>query len=833
SLTERLGITDTVSTSVSKSLSESLGLTDTLTKSSTKSLSESLGGMVPVTPSVSKSLSEQLGISETILKMSTKSVSDRMGIAGYVVSAKNLGANQILVNPLQPIINTTQSNMQFFIATNVTNVQNYTITQTGLTNISLNYSQIKSGNTVTLESGPNFLANLVGSSSYDVTVDFPNNIVITGPSGWSGVVQLPQLTTATVPSQTSGSTTTTYSDVTAMTVGLDSQTLTFNSTVKLIAVGKGGNQGFVGFFITAGSSSVTLLSTCSANPPTLSAGHACYIEEGSNIAVFTTHFTTFGTAKATSSSSGSASSSTASSADSSGGGGGVGVGPSRAAQGIGAPGTVVNPIILYQVTYDTCETNMIRIIAGAYGQDALPPHVKIRTPDREIYSATLAKEQPYLEHNKIFKVSRYVYEAPLKGDAKYFVITAEHLNDRLPAFTSYFVNVHGCTETVIINPMTGLEKIPVNDVDKEGVPHIFDIKFQVGDNKPVLASEVNQFIQGNEKVRITGIVDSLTDLRRAELRVVPAGSNYTDYAAVKMSIHPLTGVKNTYFVSADLPTSFLHTPAIVYWLHIVNQEEMIQASEKYYLGVKPDYQLDARLELDTPIAKSQSSIFRPSAYVYNEGKPLFGSVSLLVNGKVEYTSDEYIFKDVTAIDLAWKTPETNEQTIYDIKARLNLYDKQIDTATTKLNTFKSTVSHPISDIINIQSITDDKQNIVARAGLLYSSDITPNLHYRVVSPDGKCVIGDSSCMINHSTLGQRGNAQSIQVGDQILRVRYSGQDSSLERFSITSVDPIVGNWNVSLESDSGLIPDAQATEDTQVKIKYRAMSSKPITLRSQ
>ncbi len=548
-----------------------------------------------------------------------------------------------------------------------------------------------------------------------------------------------------------------------------------------------------------------------------------------DVILSTPHFSEFALSSKTKASTSSGASTSGGDAGGSGGGGGTSGGSIGT---VGAPGTVANPIVLYQAQYDVCDRNMVRIIAGVYGSEAPPPHVKIRTPDREVYSATLAKDQPYLEHNKILQVSRYVYEAPINRDLKYFVITAEQVNGRIATSTSYLVNIYGCSDTIIINPMTDLDKIRVDTVVEEGRPNIFDVKFQIESGKPVPSTAVNQYIQGNEKVTVTGIIDSQTELRRAELRVVTGGNNYTDYAAVKMDVAPLAGVANTYIVSAELPTTFLQTPAIIYWIHVVNQEEKIQASEKYYLGVKPTYPLDARLELDTPIAKSQGSTLRPSAYVYNEGKPLFGSVSLLVNGKVEFTSSEYVFKDITAIDLAWNVPELDSQTSYDIKARLNLYDKEIDTGSTTVNTFKSTKSYSISDVINVQSIVDEQQKLVARAGLLYSSDANPNLHYRVVSPDGKCVIGDSdSCMVKHSTLGKRGNAESIEIDGQIFRVRYSGQNSPLERFSITSVDPIEGVWSVSLESDS-IVPEAHASEDTQIKIKYRTLFAKPITLTS-
>ena len=58
-------------------------------------------------------------------------------------------------------------------------------------------------------------------------------------------------------------------------------------------------------------------------------------------------------------------------------------------------------------------------------------------------------------------------------------------------------------------------------------------------------------------------------------------------------------------------------------------------------------------------------------------------------------------------------------------------------------------------------------------------------------------------------------------GDQVLRVKYSGADNALERFSITSIDPITGQWTVSVENEDGFIQQAHAVEDISVKVKYR------------
>ena len=63
--------------------------------------------------------------------------------------------------------------------------------------------------------------------------------------------------------------------------------------------------------------------------------------------------------------------------------------------------------------------------------------------------------------------------------------------------------------------------------------------------------------------------------------------------------------------------------------------------------------------------------------------------------------------------------------------------------------------------------------------------------------------------------------ESVTIDDQIYRIWYSGPDNALERFTITSVDPIIGNWSVYKETSEGIIPEAYA-DDGSIKIKYRA-----------
>jgi len=130
-------------------------------------------------------------------------------------------------------------------------------------------------------------------------------------------------------------------------------------------------------------------------------------------------------------------------------------------------------------------------------------------------------------------------------------------------------------------------------------------------------------------------------------------------------------------------------------------------------------------------------------------------------------------------------------------------------------------------------VAHTERSIQAEPALIYSSNSDENLRFHLTDPQGQCVIGSTDdCMINENTKGNRGGLTSIMYGDQVLRVKYSGADNALERFSITSIDPITGQWTVSVETEDGFIQQAHATEDISVKVKYR-YHSETITAFSQ
>ena len=128
----------------------------------------------------------------------------------------------------------------------------------------------------------------------------------------------------------------------------------------------------------------------------------------------------------------------------------------------------------------------------------------------------------------------------------------------------------------------------------------------------------------------------------------------------------------------------------------------------------------------------------------------------------------------------------------------------------------------VSELTEIKSITGNDGSEIARSAHLYSSIYDANMKFRVIAPDGTCIIGDSEeCFITESTKGKRGNFESVVLDDQVIRVRYSGSDNPVERFSITSIDPIEGKWDIKLESKDGSPINKDLMNETKLKVTFR------------
>ena len=331
---------------------------------------------------------------------------------------------------------------------------------------------------------------------------------------------------------------------------------------------------------------------------------------------------------------------------------------------------------------------------------------------------------------------------------------------------------------------------------------------------------------------VSAIIDSIITPQRVEIRTISMGQTVDQYVAIKMDVIPLLVSNSTYIVSGTIPSYVMTEPGMTYWLHVTDENNLQSESIHYNIGVKPTESSSVRVEVDMPTIKPSGSIVKPEFYIFNDDTPSYGIVSLMVDGKVVSKQSQLFGTGQTQVIFNWNVPNNDGYVDYEIQGMVELYDNTFATSSSILATHPKTVTVSGTEMPELQVIQRDG-TILADPALVYASNADDNVRFTVTDPQGQCIIGSvNECLVNDSTRGNRGGLESVSYGDQILRVRYSGADNTLERFSITSIDPIVGQWNVSLESDDGLVQQAHASEDTVVKIKYR-YHSELITVKSQ
>jgi len=454
--------------------------------------------------------------------------------------------------------------------------------------------------------------------------------------------------------------------------------------------------------------------------------------------------------------------------------------------------------------------------------DAVIPTVTLQTTKSGTIEAVLATEQPFEERNKFTTVDKYLFLVPLDPKESFFMVQVKAAAGAKINTVNSAVHITECQGIILF------DEIPE---EFEGIeflkPRIFDVKIQIDSGTLQSAAAPETAYLDEQELTVSAIVNSQVPLKRAELRYVIAGQSEDDYIAFLMDINPLEGVYTAAKISASIPPMFMVAPGIEYWIHVMDANLDEVTSQHYTIGVKPSYDVDASLELDIPTSKPEGSTIRPSAYVINHSEePAFGTVSLLVDGKVVSSATEFFGAGETKVTLEWVIPKERQYMVYAVQAKLDLYDTSATTEKAYVSSFMKTRIISISEMQTIQPVTDQAGNTVAQPALLYASDSKhDNLRFRVIGSEGFCFIGATDeCAVKESTLGNRGGIQSIEHNGIIYRVKYSGTDSPLERFSITSVDQVSTDWNITLESVDDFIPQAFAMQDVHLKVKYRTIS---------
>ncbi len=329
-------------------------------------------------------------------------------------------------------------------------------------------------------------------------------------------------------------------------------------------------------------------------------------------------------------------------------------------------------------------------------------------------------------------------------------------------------------------------------------------------------------------------------LKRAELRVVILGEPEENASVVPIDITPLIlpldDSGSAYTISGIIPADLIYGPAVEFWVYLVTEEGLVKESQHTIVAVRPDgYSGESSVEIDTTTIKAQGTTLRPTAYITNLAEtPVYGDLSLLVDGKTVYSEATVIEPGQNTIQLKWIIPKTESATSYEIQSQIEIYGDAVITSEATLNTYPRTQKMPIDGITeSIRYVTDETGNSIARPALLYASSDAKGVEFRVTAPDGSCVIGGSSdCLVTDSTANRRGGLDSVIINGQIYRVKYSGADNVLERFSITSLDSVAGDWKVELLPEDGIIQYAEAEEQTLLTVKYRAERGSLITVTS-
>jgi len=270
-----------------------------------------------------------------------------------------------------------------------------------------------------------------------------------------------------------------------------------------------------------------------------------------------------------------------------------------------------------------------------------------------------------------------------------------------------------------------------------------------------------------------------------------------------MSITKIPNEETKYSVSGTIPWMWMYdSNGIRYWINTLDEENNVSESNKLFMSVKTGYS-PLHKDLEVVTIQVEGTILEPYAYITNSiSETAVGTLSLVVNGEVIQTvqSQRYDY-GTTFVPFTWEIPETWKEVgkvvDYQIKVIGEFCAKKFESEEITLSSFPQFIIKRLSEFQGVDLLNNTSGKIIAGAESIQSSDNDPSIRFTVTSPDGTCVIGeDNDCKITGSTFGKRGNTESIKLGNQIYRVEYSGSEQETESFTITSVEPIYGKWDI-------------------------------------
>ena len=134
--------------------------------------------------------------------------------------------------------------------------------------------------------------NLISTDTNPIQVQIPGNTTITSSdSTWNGTIETPHIITPTIDTNYFSGNSLSFSK--AIEVGVSGTSLNLSQPVEITIPGEGGKSLSVGYSSDGINLVPIPLCTISNNETNLNAGDACYYDDGTNINIWTTHFTTF------------------------------------------------------------------------------------------------------------------------------------------------------------------------------------------------------------------------------------------------------------------------------------------------------------------------------------------------------------------------------------------------------------------------------------------------------------------------------------------------------------------------------------------------------------
>jgi hypothetical protein len=131
--------------------------------------------------------------------------------------------------------------------------------------------------------------DLTATSADGASLLIPAGTTVTAPddANWDGVIELPTVISDVVVPTPAGAEKTTVGY--AIQVGSATTRLVFDSPVKLVLPGQAGSKAG---FIEPGGVFTAITAVCPSATPSLTSG-ACHLDDGDDLVIWTTHFTTF------------------------------------------------------------------------------------------------------------------------------------------------------------------------------------------------------------------------------------------------------------------------------------------------------------------------------------------------------------------------------------------------------------------------------------------------------------------------------------------------------------------------------------------------------------